>query len=96
MEALTRNWRATGHKQRKMESAILEAVRWRVLWAITPTTGCRIGFYWSFEPVSVEEAIKRGGSGYSRVGDSETFKAAARRTAGSHEFFAFIYTALLY
>src|SRR5262249_19662241 len=49
-----------------------------------------------FDPVSVEEAIKRGGSGSSELADSQMYKAAARLLPAPTNFFAYIDTALLY
>jgi hypothetical protein len=47
-------------------------------------------------PVSVEEAIKRTGSGSSELADSQTYKAAVRLLPAPTNFFAYIDTALLY
>jgi hypothetical protein len=65
--------------------------------AITPTIALsdRI-LIAGLNPVSVEEAIKRGGSGSSELADSETYKAAARLLSAPTNFFAYIDTALLY
>jgi hypothetical protein len=64
--------------------------------AITPTIALsdRV-LIAGLNPVSVEEAIKRGGSGSSELADSQTYKAAARLPAPTN-FFAYIDTALLY
>lgn len=65
--------------------------------AITPTIALsdRILIV-GLNPVSVEEAIKRGGGGSSELADSETYKAAARLLPAPTNFFAYIDTALLY
>ena len=47
-------------------------------------------------PVSVEEAIKRGGRDSSELADSQTYKTAARLLPQPTNFFAYIDTALLY
>jgi hypothetical protein len=47
-------------------------------------------------PVSVEEAIKRTGSGSSELADSQTYKAATRLLPAPTNFFAYIDTAQLY
>jgi hypothetical protein len=49
-----------------------------------------------FNPVSVEEAIKRGGSASSELSNSQTYKNAARSVPGPSNFFAYVDTALLY
>jgi hypothetical protein len=65
--------------------------------AITPTIALsdRI-LIAGFNPVSVEEAVKRGGSGPSELADSQTYKAAARLLPAPTNFFAYIDAALLY
>src|SRR5436190_3624442 len=65
--------------------------------AITPTIALsdRI-LVAGLNPVSVEEAIKRSGSGSSELADSEAYKAVARLLPAPTNFFAFIDTALLY
>jgi len=65
--------------------------------AITPTIALsdRI-LIAGLDPVSVEEAIKRGGSGSSELADSQTYKSAARLLPTPTNFFAYIDTALLY
>jgi hypothetical protein len=47
-------------------------------------------------PVSVEEAIKRGHGDSSELADSQTYQAAARLLPAPTNFFAYIDTALLY
>src|SRR6266478_3835267 len=49
-----------------------------------------------FNPVSVEEAIKRGGSASSELSNSQTYKNAARSVPSPSNFFSYIDTALLY
>src|SRR5437867_9076817 len=49
-----------------------------------------------FNPVSVEEAMKRSGTGSDEFSDSETYKAAARLLPEPTNFFAYLDTALLY
>jgi hypothetical protein len=65
--------------------------------AITPTIALsdRI-LIAGLNPVSVEEAIKRGGSGSFELADSQTYNAAARLLPAPTNFFAYIDTALLY
>src|SRR5438094_1769038 len=65
--------------------------------AITPTIALsdRI-LVAGLNPVSVEEAIKRSGSGTSELADSQTYKAAARLLPAPTNFFAYLDTALLY
>jgi hypothetical protein len=65
--------------------------------AITPTIALsdRI-LIAGLNPVSVEEGIKRGGSGSSELADSQTYNAAARLLPAPTNFFAYIDTALLY
>ena len=65
--------------------------------AITPTIALsdRI-LIAGFNPVSVEEAIKRSASGSSELSESQTYKAAARLLPAPTNFFAYIDTALLY
>jgi hypothetical protein len=65
--------------------------------AITPTIGLsdRI-LVAGLNPASVEEAIKRGGSGLPEFADSQTYKATARLLPAPTNFFAYIDTALLY
>jgi hypothetical protein len=65
--------------------------------AITPTIALsnRI-LIAGFNPVSVEEAMKRSGAGPSELSDSQTYKAAARLLPAPTNFFAYIDTALLY
>src|SRR5207302_586927 len=65
--------------------------------AITPTIALsdRI-LIAGLNPVSVEEAIKRGGSSSSELADSQTYKSAARLLSTPTNFFAYIDTALLY
>jgi hypothetical protein len=47
-------------------------------------------------PMSVEEAIKRGTTGSSELADSQSYKAAAGVLPAATNFFAYIDTALLY
>jgi hypothetical protein len=68
--------------------------------AITPTIGLseRI-LIAGFNPVSVEEAVKRSGgpaAAGSELSDSQTYKAAAQLLPAPTNFFAYIDTALLY
>ena len=49
-----------------------------------------------FNPVSVEEAIKRDGSASSELSNSQTYKNAARSVPSPSNFFAYVDTALLY
>jgi hypothetical protein len=65
--------------------------------AITPTIAVsnRI-LIAGFNPVSVEEAMKRSGTGSAEFSDSQTYKAAARLLPKPTNFFAYIDTALLY
>ena len=49
-----------------------------------------------FNPVSVEEAIKRGGSASSELSNSQTYKNAAKSVPSPSNFFSYIDTALLY
>src|SRR5438045_5824619 len=65
--------------------------------AITPTIALsdRI-LIAGFNPVSVEEAVKRSGGSSSELLDSQTYKAAERLLPAPTNFFAYIDTALLY
>ena len=65
--------------------------------AITPTIALsdRILIV-GLNPTSVEEVIKRGGSGSSELADSQTYNAAARLLPAPTNFFAYIDTAQLY
>ena len=65
--------------------------------AITPTIALsdRI-LIAGINPVSVQEAIKRSGSGSSELADSQTYKVVARLLPAPTNFFAFVDTALLY
>jgi len=65
--------------------------------AITPTIAVsdRI-LIAGFNPVSVEEAMKRGGVGSSELSDSQTYRAAARLLPAPTNFFAYVDTGLLY
>jgi len=47
-------------------------------------------------PVSVEEAMKRSGTGSAGLSDSSTYKAAERLLPAPTNFFAYVDTALLY
>ena len=49
-----------------------------------------------FNPVSVEEAIKRGGSASAELSNSQAYKSVARSVPSPTNFFAYIDTALLY
>jgi len=49
-----------------------------------------------FNPVSVEGAIRRGGSASSELSNSQTYKNAARSVPSPSNFFAYVDTALLY
>jgi hypothetical protein len=49
-----------------------------------------------FNPVSVEEAMKRSTSGPSELGNSQTYKAAERLLPAPTNFFSYVDTALLY
>ncbi len=65
--------------------------------AITPTIALseRI-LIAGFNPVSVEEAMKRSASGSSELADSQTYKAAERLLPAPTNFFSYVDTALLY
>jgi hypothetical protein len=65
--------------------------------AITPTIGLsdRI-LIAGFNPVSVEEAMKRSGAGSSGLSDSQTYKAASPLLPAPTNFFAYVDMALLY
>jgi len=65
--------------------------------AITPTIALsnRI-LIAGFNPVSVEEAIKRDGSVSSELSNSQTYKTAAKLVPSPTNFFAYIDAALLY
>src|SRR5947207_11275024 len=65
--------------------------------AITPTIALshRI-LIAGFNPVSVEEAIKRDGNGSSELSNSQTYKTAAKLVPSPTNFFAYIDAALLY
>jgi hypothetical protein len=65
--------------------------------AITPTIALsnRI-LIAGFNPVSVEEAMKRSGAGSSELADSQTYKAAARLLPAPTNFFGYVDMALLY
>src|SRR5437870_6863863 len=65
--------------------------------AITPTIALsdRI-LIAGFDPLSVEEAIKRSGADSSELSDSPTYKAASQLLPAPTNFFAYIDTALLY
>jgi hypothetical protein len=49
-----------------------------------------------FNPVSVEEAVKRGANRSSELADSQTYKAAERLVPPPTNFFSYVDTALLY
>jgi hypothetical protein len=65
--------------------------------AITPTIGLsdRI-LIAGLDPTSVDEAIKRAGSGSSELAESQAYKAAARLLPAPTNFFAYIDMAQLY
>jgi len=65
--------------------------------AITPTIGLsdRI-LIAGFNPVSVEETMKRSGAGSAGLSDSQTYKAASRLLPAPTNFFAYVDMALLY
>jgi hypothetical protein len=65
--------------------------------AITPTIALsdRV-LIAGFNPVSVEEAVKRSTSGSSELADSQTYKAAERLLPAPTNFFSYVDTALLY
>jgi hypothetical protein len=65
--------------------------------AITPTIALsnRI-LIAGFNPVSVEEAIKRSGAGSAELSGSQTYKAASRLLPAPTNFFAYVDTGLLY
>jgi hypothetical protein len=65
--------------------------------AITPTIALsdRILIF-GLNPVSVEEALKRGASGSSEFADSQTYKTAVGLLPAPTNFLAYIDTALLY
>ena len=65
--------------------------------AVTPTIAVsdRI-LIAGFNPVSVEEGMKRSGMGSSDLSDSETYSAAARLLPAPTNFFAYVDTRLLY
>jgi hypothetical protein len=65
--------------------------------AITPTIALSDRLLVAgFNPVSVEEAVKRSGSASSELSDSPTFKSAAGLVPAPTNFFAYIDTQLLY
>src|SRR6266480_619279 len=49
-----------------------------------------------FNPVSVEEAVKRSGRSSSELADSQTYKAAERLLPAPTNFFSYVDTTLLY
>ena len=65
--------------------------------AITPTIALsdRI-LIAGFNPVSVEEGVKRSAGSSSELADSQTYKAAERLLPAPTNFFSFVNTALLY
>src|SRR5438046_1121821 len=65
--------------------------------AITPTIALsdRI-LIAGFNPVSVEEAVKRSGGSSSELLDSQTYKAAERLLPAPTNFFSYVDTAVLY
>jgi hypothetical protein len=65
--------------------------------AITPTIALsdRI-LIAGFNPVSVEEAVKRSAGDSSELADSQTYKAAERLLPAPTNFFSYVDTALLY
>jgi hypothetical protein len=65
--------------------------------AITPTIALSDQFLVAgFNPVSVEEAVKRSGGASSEFADSQTYSSAARLVPAPTNFFAYIDTQLLY
>jgi hypothetical protein len=65
--------------------------------AITPTIAVSNRMLIAgFNPVSVEEAMKRSGAGSAEFSDSQTYRAAERVLPEPTNFFAYIDTALLY
>jgi hypothetical protein len=65
--------------------------------AITPTIALSDRLLVAgFNPVSVEDAVKRSGSVSSELLDSQTYKSAARLVPAPTNFFAYIDTQLLY
>jgi hypothetical protein len=67
------------------------------LLAITPTIALSSRILVAgFNPVSVQEAIKRNDSASSELSSSQTYKAAARLVPSPTNFFAYVDTALLY
>jgi hypothetical protein len=65
--------------------------------AITPTVGLSNRLLIAgFNPVSVEEAMKRSGASSTEFSDSQTFKAAEGLLPEPTNFFAYIDTALVY
>ena len=65
--------------------------------AITPTIGLSDRMLIAgFNPVSVEEAMKRSGAGSAGLSDSQTYKAASRLLPAPTNFFAYVDMALLY
>ena len=65
--------------------------------AITPTIALSSRIMIAgFNPVSVEEAVKRSTGTSSELADSKTFKGAARLVPSPTNFFAYVDTALLY
>lgn len=65
--------------------------------AITPTIALSDRLLVAgFNPVSVEEAVKRSASTSSEFADSQTYKAAERLLPAPTNFFSYVDTALLY
>jgi hypothetical protein len=65
--------------------------------AITPTIALSDRLLVAgFNPVSVEEAVKRSGSVSSELSDSQIYKSAARLVPAPTNFFSYIDTQLLY
>ena len=65
--------------------------------AITPTIALsERNLIAGFNPVSVEEAIKRSAGSSSELADSQTYKAAERLLPAPTNFFSYVNTALLY
>jgi hypothetical protein len=65
--------------------------------AITPTIAVSNRMLIAgFNPVSVEEAMKRSGAASAEFSDSQTYKAVERLLPEPTNFFAYIDTALLY
>jgi hypothetical protein len=65
--------------------------------AVTPTIALSARILIAgFNPVSVEEALKRSASGSSELADSQTYKGAERLLPAPTNFFSYVDTPLLY